>query len=63
MCRQLAELTPNVPCILYTGDAYEIHREEALAAGVDAFIAKPDLDTLIDVVHELLSKRECATTV
>ena len=60
LCRQLAELTPNVPCILYTGDAYEIHREEALAAGAHAFIPKPDLDALIDAVHKLLSERECA---
>ena len=60
LCRQLADLTPNVPCILYTGDAYEIHREEALAAGVHVFIPKPDLDALIDAVHKLLSERECA---
>jgi len=63
LCRKLTELTPNVPCIFYSGDAYEIRREEALAAGAHAFIPKPDLDALIDAVHELLSKRECATTV
>ena len=29
LCRKLNRLTPGVPCIFYTGDAYEIHREEA----------------------------------
>src|SRR5258705_11106739 len=53
-------LTPGVPCIFYSGDAYEIHRQEALQAGAAAYVAKPNLDTLIEAVHQLLSERECA---
>src|SRR5215510_10593092 len=44
LCKTLMKLTPNVPCIFYSGDAYAVHREEAMAAGADAYIAKPDLD-------------------
>jgi len=51
-----------VPCIFYTGDAYEIHRREALAAGAAAFVAKPDIEGLISAVHQLLANSECATT-
>jgi len=57
---QLNRLTPGVPGIFYTGDAYEIHRLEALAAGVDAYVPKPELEALIDAVNRLLAKRECA---
>ncbi len=60
LCRQLNELTPGVPCIFFTGDAYEIHRLEALAAGAHAYVAKPDVEALIEAVHQLLSERECA---
>ena len=60
LCRKLNRLTPGVPCIFYTGDAYEIHREEARAAGADVYIAKPDIDKLIETVHQILSQRECA---
>lgn len=60
LCRQLNELTPDVPCIFYSGDAYEMQRRQALAAGADDYVAKPDIDRLIDAVHKLLSKRECA---
>lgn len=60
LCRQLNEATPGIPCILYSGDAYDIHRAEALAAGADAYVAKPDIDGLIDNVRKLLSTRECA---
>ena len=60
LCTRLMLLTPGVPCIFYTGDAYEIHRQQALEAGAVAFIAKPDVDGLIDAVHKLLSEGECA---
>ena len=60
LCRKLNRLTPGVPCIFYTGDAYELHHEEARAAGADVYIAKPDIDKLIETVHQILSQRECA---
>ena len=62
LCTRLNSLTPGVPCIFYTGDAYEVHREQAMAAGASAFVPKPDVDGLIDTVHKLLSEQECAPT-
>lgn len=62
LCGTLTKITPNVPCIFYTGDAYEIHRREAFAAGAAAFVAKPDVEGLINAVHHLLANSECATT-
>ena len=61
LCGLLNQLSPGVPCIFYTGDAYEINRQEAMAAGADAYIPKPDVEALIDAVYKLLSQRECAT--
>jgi DNA-binding NtrC family response regulator len=60
LCEALGQLTPGVPCIFYTGDAYEIHRTEAMAAGATAFVAKPDIDQLVQTVHDVLSQTECA---
>ena len=59
LCTRLHELTPGVPCIFFTGDAYEIHRLEALATGA-AYVPKPDIGALIETVHKLLADRECA---
>lgn len=61
LCRVLNQITPGVPSIFYTGDAYEIHRQEAMAAGADAYIPKPDVEALMETVHKFLSERECAT--
>ena len=60
LCQKLQELTPTVPCIFYTGDAYEIHRREAMEAGAAAFVPKPDIEGLINAVHQLLGNSECA---
>jgi DNA-binding response OmpR family regulator len=60
LCQKLTEVTPGVPCIFYSGDAYAIHRSEAMAAGAQDYIAKPDIDKLIERVNQLLSERECA---
>lgn len=60
LCMKLTEITPNVPCLFYSGDAYEIHRHQAIAAGAVAYVAKPDIEGLIESVRKLLSDRECA---
>ena len=62
LCGRLMAISPGAPCIFYTGDAYEIHRHEAFAAGAAAFVAKPDVEGLINAVHRLLAGSECATT-
>ena len=61
LCERLQLLSPGVPCIFYSGDAYELHRREAIAAGAAAYVAKPDIDGLIDAVQKLLAESECAT--
>jgi len=60
LCEKLNQLTPGGACIFYTGEAYEIRRQEALPVGADAYVLKPDIDALIEAVHKLLSERECA---
>lgn len=61
LVKRLHELTPEVPCVVYTGDAYEVHRKEALAAGAAAYVPKPDIEKLIQTVNQFLDEQECAT--
>lgn len=61
LCTVLNRLTPGIPCIFYTGDAYEVHRQQAIAAGAVAFVPKPDVEALIGAVHKLLYETDCAT--
>ena len=61
LVKLLNDLTPHVPTIVYTGDAYEVHRQEALAAGADAYVPKPDIEKLIETVDKFLAQQECFT--
>ena len=60
LCQKLTQITPDVPCIFYSGDAYEIHRHQAIAAGADGYVVKPDIERLINTIRDALAKRECA---
>ena len=63
LCQRLSKATPDVPVIFYTGDAYELHRQEGMCAGADAYVPKPHVDELIETVRRLLAERECAAAV
>jgi CheY-like chemotaxis protein len=63
LCQKLTAATPDIPCLFYTGDAYEVNRREAIAAGADGYVAKPDIDGLIEGVRKLLAQRDCAAAV
>lgn len=63
LCRMLNEATPRVPVIFYSGDAYELHRQEGLCAGADAYVPKPHVDELIATVHQMLAGSDCAAAV
>jgi len=60
LCKNLQAATPGIPCLFYSGDAYDIHRSEAMAAGADDYVAKPDIDGFIESVRKLLSEKDCA---
>lgn len=60
LLKRLSDLRPGVPCIIYSGDVYAVHRREAEAANVAAYVPKPFIEELIQTVEKILSERECA---
>lgn len=63
LCRKLSEVTPDVPIIFYTGDAYDLHRQEGLCAGAEAYVPKPHVEELIETVQQILADKDCAAAV
>jgi DNA-binding response OmpR family regulator len=61
LCRELRMISPDTPIIFYSGDAYEIHRDEAIGAGADAYVPKPEIDHLLTTVNGLLVETGCGS--
>lgn len=55
LCRKIRESDPTTPVVFYSGASLDAEREEALAAGAQAYLVKPgDLGLLVETVNNLL---------
>lgn len=55
LCQEIRQLHPDTPVIFYSGDAYSSDRMEGLSAGAQDYVAKPDIDKLLDAVNHFLA--------
>ncbi len=54
LCRKLREFNSQTPIVFYSGDAREIDKANGLAAGADAYLVKPNTDTVTATIFQLL---------
>ncbi|HEX8707205.1 MAG TPA: response regulator [Pyrinomonadaceae bacterium] len=55
LCRAIREEDSSTPIIFYSGAAYASDREQAMAAGAQAYLVKPaEISRLLDVIKQLL---------
>lgn len=58
LCRALRRMDAHTPIMFFTGEAHERERQEAMQAGADAYLVKPnDIHRLTETVNGLLSRR------
>ena len=55
LCRDLHKFSPKTPIVFYTGDAREADKQQALDAGANAFVAKPDSDAIESLIVSYVS--------
>ena len=55
LCREIREADTPTPIIFYSGAAYDSDRQEAIAAGAQAYLIKPtDIAELIETVKRFI---------
>jgi DNA-binding response OmpR family regulator len=64
LCKKLREFDPWTPILFYSGAAYERDKQEAFAAGAQAYLVKPaDNYELIQEVSRLISEAKRTTAM
>ena len=56
LCKQLRDSNPQTPIVFYSGDAGEPDKAKGLTAGADAYLVKPDSDTVAATIFRLLKQ-------
>jgi len=55
-CRQVRALDSTRPIVFYSGAAYDVDKLRGFAAGATAYVAKPDVELLIETISTLIAK-------
>ncbi len=58
LCRRLRSFAPLSPILFYSGDAYEVHKQNGLAAGANGYLTKPYMADLAETISETIEKSE-----
>ena len=61
LCKQLRQVRPQAPVVFYSGAALAEDRAQALGAGAEAYVVKPEIDGLLTAVKGLLRGDEGGT--
>ena len=55
-CRQIRLVDSTTPIVFYSGAAYDTDRQKGIAAGANAYLVKPDVEYLIEVIPSLIAE-------
>jgi DNA-binding NtrC family response regulator len=59
---QIREIDTSTPIVIYSTDAQQLQREDAISAEACTYVTKPDIDGLISVVKQFLGLSESIVT-
>jgi DNA-binding response OmpR family regulator len=52
LCRRVRDLDAHTPILFFSGAAYETDKQKGLAAGANAYVSKPDIESLLGRINE-----------
>lgn len=54
LVRRLAELRPEIPCLMFSGHVEAVYVRDALEAGARGYVMKGDPDALVEAVRRVI---------
>ena len=58
LCRQIRAFDAHTPIMFYSGAGYESDIQKGLAAGAQAYLVKPDFDSLKPTIDRLVDEAD-----
>lgn len=55
LCRRMRHCDPHTPILFFSGAAFEADKQMGLEAGANAYVAKPDVDGLIEKITHFVA--------
>jgi len=59
LCRRMRNFDQHTPILFFSGAAYDADRKKGIQAGANAYVIKPDVDSLVGSITQFVSS-ECA---
>ena len=56
LCRRMRDFDPHTPILFFSGAGYEADKKKGIEAGADAYVIKPDLDSLLARIKKFVSQ-------
>ena len=60
LCRRMRNLDPHTPILFFSGAAFESDKQRGIEAGADAYVSKPDIETLLGKIKQFVSPPQYA---
>jgi len=60
LCRVLRDFDPHTPILFFSGAGYEADKQRGLDAGANAYVIKPDVDSLVGTICGFVPMPESA---
>ena len=61
LCRRMRDFDADTPILFFSGAAYEADKKKGIEAGANAYVIKPDVDSLVRSIKQFASPAESPT--
>jgi len=60
LCRRMRAIDGHTPILFFSGAAHETDKKKGLDAGANAYLVKPEIDSLIQTITQFVGQAETA---
>ena len=63
LCRRMRAVDPETPILFFSGAAQEADQKKGIEAGANAYVVKPEIDSLVQTITQLVGQATATAQV